>query len=183
VTPHHLVLTDAAVATLDPRFKMNPPLRSGRDREALIAGLRTGAIDCVATDHAPHSREEKEAPFEEAPMGVTGLETAFAALYTDLVLPGILSLDILVERMTAGGEPYGLRAPALQKDAPADLCMIDLDARWTVGEAGYESRSENCCFAGRGLQGRVLMTLAGGAVAYRERGFAIRLADDPVSAA
>ena len=179
VTPHHLVLTDEAATSLDSRFKMNPPLRAAADREALIAGLRSGAIDCVATDHAPHSREEKEAPFEEAPMGVTGLETAFAVLYTDLVLPGVLQLDLLVERMTAGGGPYGLRPPALEQGAPADLCLVDLDARWTVGEAGYESRSDNSCFAGRELQSRVLMTLAGGAVAYRERGFAVRLADDP----
>ena len=179
VTPHHLVLTDEAVTSLDPRFKMNPPLRSSSDREALIEGLRSGAIDCVATDHAPHSREEKEAPFEEAPMGVTGLETAFAVLYTDLVLPGILPLELLVERMTAGGWPYGLRPPTLEKGAPADLTLIDLDAAWTVGESGYESRSDNSCFAGRELQGRVLMTLAAGSVAYRERGFAIRLADDP----
>ncbi len=179
VTPHHLVLTDEAVTSLDSRFKMNPPLRSAADREALIAGLRSGAIDCVATDHAPHSREEKEAPFEEAPMGVTGLETAFAVLYTDLVQPGVLTLGLLVERLTAGGGPYGLGPPALEQGAPANLCLIDLDARWTVGEAGYESRSENSCFAGRVLQGRVLMTLAGGAVAYRERGFSIRLAADP----
>jgi dihydroorotase len=179
VTPHHLVLNDQAVRSLDPRFKMNPPLRSEGDREALIAGLRSGAIDCVATDHAPHSREEKEAPFEEAPMGVTGLETAFPSLYTDLVLPGVLGLDLLVERMTAGGGPFGLRAPTLARGAPADLCLVDLDGSWTVGEAGYESRSENSCFAGRKLRGRVLMTVARGAVAYRERGFAIRLADDP----
>jgi dihydroorotase len=179
VTPHHLVLTDEAVRPLDPRFKMNPPLRTERDREALIAGLRAGTIDCIATDHAPHSREEKEAPFEEAPMGVTGLETAFSVLYTDLVLPGVLDLELLVERMTAGGVPYGLRAPTLARGARADLCLVDLDGSWTVGEAGYESRSENSCFAGRDLRGRVLMTLARGAVAYRERGFAIRLADDP----
>ena len=179
VTPHHLVLTDEAARSLDPRFKMNPPLRSERDREALIAGLRSGAIDCVATDHAPHSREEKEAPFEAAPMGVTGLETAFAVLYTDLVLPGVVGLDLLVERMTAGGVPFGMWAPTLARDARADLCLVDLDASWTVGEAGYESRSENSCFAGRRLRGRVLMTVARGAVAYRERGFAVRLADDP----
>jgi dihydroorotase len=179
VTPHHLVLTDEAVRSLDPRFKMNPPLRAERDREALIAGLRSGAIDCVATDHAPHSREEKEAPFEEAPMGVIGLETAFPVLYTELVLPGVLGLDVVVERMTAGGGPYGLPAPTLSPGGRADLCLVDLDASWTVGGAGYESRSDNSCFAGRELRGRVLMTVARGAVAYRERGFAIRLADEP----
>ncbi len=88
VSPHHLCLTDELVRTLDPQFKMNPPLRSAEHREALIEGLRSGVLDCVATDHAPHSREEKEHPFELAPMGVTGLETAFASLYTELVLPG-----------------------------------------------------------------------------------------------
>src|SRR5690348_5633190 len=100
-TPHHLTLTDQAVLTLDSNFKMNPPLRSEDDRQALIEGLRSGVLDCVATDHAPHAREEKEEVFETAPMGVTGLETAFAALVTDLVLPGHLKLATLVERMTA----------------------------------------------------------------------------------
>jgi dihydroorotase len=178
VTPHHLTLTDEDVRSLDPRFKMNPPLRSERDRQALIEGLRSGTIDCVATDHAPHSREEKETPFEQAPMGVTGLETAFAALYTNLVLPGVIALPLLVERMTAGGIPYGLAPPALAPDARANFCLVDLDSTWTVGEAGYESRSENSCFAGRQVRGRVLMTMAAGAVAYRERAFSIRLAQD-----
>jgi dihydroorotase len=178
VTPHHLTLTDEDVRSLDPRFKMNAPLRSERDRQALIEGLRSGTIDCVATDHAPHSREEKETPFEQAPMGVTGLETAFAALYTNLVLPGVIALPLLVERMTAGGVPYGLAPPTLAPDARANFCLVDLDSTWTVGEAGYESRSENSCFAGRQVRGRVLMTVAAGAVAYRERAFSIRLAHD-----
>jgi dihydroorotase len=178
VTPHHLTLTDEAVRSLDARFKMNPPLRAARDRRALVDGLRSGVIDCIATDHAPHAREEKEVPFEQAPMGVTGLETAFAALYTDLVLPGVLELPLLVERLTAGGIPYGLAAPEIVPGAQANFCLIDLDAVWTVGEAGYESRSENSCFAGRELRGRVLMTVAAGGVAYRDRAFSIRLARD-----
>ncbi len=176
VTPHHLLLTDEAVRSLDPLFKMNPPLRSERDRQALLAGLRSGAIDCVATDHAPHASQEKEEPFERAPMGVTGLETAFSALYTELVQPGVLDLALLVERMSGGAGMYGLPAPSLAKGSPANLCLVDLEGQWTVGEASYESRSENSCFAGRELAGRVLVTLAGGAVAYRERTFAIRLA-------
>ena len=90
---------------------MNPPLRAEDDRQALIEALRSGTIDCIATDHAPHAREEKEQPFELAPMGVTGLETAFAALHTELVLPGVIDLGLLVERMTAGGEPFGLAVP------------------------------------------------------------------------
>jgi dihydroorotase len=152
---------------------MNPPLRTEDDRQALIAALRSGAVDCIATDHAPHAREEKEEPFEVAPMGVTGLETAFAALHTHLVLPGLLPLAVLVERMTSGTAPFGLGVPTLARDAPADIVLVDLDAEWEVGEAGYESRSANSAFAGQRLTGRVRLTVAAGAVAYRERSFAI----------
>jgi len=176
VTPHHLTLTDEVVRSLDPRYKMNPPLRSETDRAALIEGLRTGAIDCIASDHAPHSREEKEVPFEQAPMGVTGLETAFSILYSELVVPGVLGLELIVERLSAAAEIYRLPLPSLSKGTAANLCLVDLEASWTVGESGYESRSDNSCFAGRSLQGRVLMTVAAGSVAYRERSFAIRLA-------
>ena len=130
-------------------------------------------LDCVATDHAPHAREEKEQPFEVAPMGVTGLETAFASLHTRLVLPGLIDLPLLVERMTAGGIPFGIPAPSLEPGSPANVCLVDLGAEWEVGEAGYESRSANSAFAGYTLTGRVRMTVAAGAVAYRERSFAI----------
>ena len=173
VTPHHLCLTDEMVRSLDPNFKMNPPLRSGDDRQALIDGLRSGTVDCIATDHAPHAREEKEEPFELAPMGVTGLETAFASLHTELVVPGVLDLGLLVERMTAGGEPFGLALPSLATGAPANITLLDLNAEWQVGESGYESRSTNCAFGGRAMAGRVRMTIAAGTVAYRERSFAI----------
>ena len=172
-SPHHLLLTDNEVRTLDTNFKMNPPLRSETDRLSLVEALRSGTIDCVATDHAPHAREEKEHPFEQAPMGVTGLETAFAALHTGLVLPGVLELGLLVERMSAGGEPFGLPLPRIETGAPANLCLVDLDAEWEVGEPGYESRSANCAFAGQRLTGRVRMTVAAGTVAYRERTFAL----------
>ncbi|MBV9212829.1 MAG: dihydroorotase [Actinobacteria bacterium] len=172
-TPHHLCLTDECVRTLDANFKMNPPLRAAEDRQALVDALRSGVVDCVATDHAPHAREEKEQPFEIAPMGVTGLETAFAALHTRLVLPGLLDLGTLAERMSAGGAPFGIEPPTLAPGADADLCLVDLDAEWEVGEAGYESRSANCAFAGQRLTGVVRMTVAKGAVVYRERSFAI----------
>ena len=176
VCPHHLTLTDRAVLGLDTRVKMNPPLRAERDRRALIDGLRDGTIDCVATDHAPHARDEKEVPFEEAPFGTTGLETAFAALHTELVLPGVLPLALLVERMTAGAQVMGLPVPRIAPGDPANLALVDLRARWTVGEHGYESRSDNSCYAGRTLTGRVLLTVAAGAVAYRERAFALSAA-------
>jgi len=177
VSPHHLTLThDALRQALDTRLKMNPPLRAERDRQALIAALRDGTVDCIATDHAPHAREDKEVPFEEASMGTTGLETAFAALYTELVLPGVLPLALVVEKLSAGAAIVGLSLPAIAVGRPADVCLIDLEATWEVGEAGYESRAENCCFAGRTLHGRVLATLAAGAVVYRERAFALSAA-------
>ncbi|MFI4992140.1 MAG: dihydroorotase [Solirubrobacterales bacterium] len=173
VTPHHLLLSEEDVRGMDTRMKMNPPLGSQEDRKALIDGLREGTIDCVATDHAPHAREEKEVPFEQAPMGTTGLETAFAALYTGLVLPGVLELGLLVERMTAGAELFGLSTPRIAIHEQAYLTLVDLDAEWVAGEHGWESRSENCCFAGRRLKGRVLLTVAAGAVSYRERAFSV----------
>jgi dihydroorotase len=173
VTPHHLLLTEEEVRGMDTRMKMNPPLATEEDRKALVEGLRDGTIDCVATDHAPHAREEKEVPFEQAPMGTTGLETAFAALYTGLVLPGVLELELLVERMTAGAALFGLPTPRIACGEPANVTLLDLDAEWIAGEHGWESRSENCCFAGQLLKGRVLLTVAAGAVVYRERAFSV----------
>jgi len=166
-SPHHLTLTDEAVRSLDSRFKMNPPLRSEADRQVLIAGLRDGTIECVATDHAPHARHEKEVPFEEAPMGVTGLETAFPVLYTDLVLPGVLSLALVVERMTAGAALLDLPTPQIAVGQPANLVLLDLAAEWEVGARGYVSRSENSCFEGRTLRGVVRLTVAAGAIVHR----------------
>jgi dihydroorotase len=176
VTPHHLLLTHDDVRALDTRLKMNPPLRTAGDRAALIDALRAGVIDCVATDHAPHARDDKDVPFEQAAFGTTGLETAFATLHTELVLPGVMSLGLLVERMTAGAQVFDLPLPRLAVDEPANACLVDLGAEWQVGESGYESRSDNCAFAGRRVRGRVLLTLAAGAVAYRERSFALTAA-------
>jgi len=175
-SPHHLTLTDEAIRSLDSRFKMNPPLRSERDRLALVEGLRTGTIEMVATDHAPHARHEKEVPFEAAPMGTTGLETAFAVLHTELVAPGALTLATLVERMSAGAALLEMAPPRIEAGAPANLVLADLDAEWTVGEDGYASRSENCCFHGRPLRGRVLLTIAAGTVAHRSEQLARRAA-------
>jgi dihydroorotase len=172
-TPHHLLLGEEDVRGLDTATKVNPPLGNAEDRAALLEGLRSGVIDCIATDHAPHAREEKEVPFEQAPMGTTGLETAFAALYTELVLPGAIELPLLLERMTAGAALFGLEPARIAIGRTASLTLVDLDARYVAGEQGWESRSENCCFAGRSLQGRVLLTVAAGAVAYRERAFSV----------
>ena len=175
-TPHHLTLTDEAVRSLDARFKMNPPLRAEADRQALIDALRTGLIDCIATDHAPHSPEEKEVPFEQAAMGVTGLETAFAAIHTDLVLPGVLELATVIDRMSAGARAFGFALPGMAPGAQANLALLDLEAEWEPGVDGWESRSANSCFAGRKLTGRPLMTVVAGQVAYRQRSFAMGVA-------
>ena len=175
-TPHHLTLTDEAVRSLDSRFKMNPPLRSEADRRALIEAVRSGVVDTIATDHAPHTLEDKEVPFEEAAMGVTGLETAFAVLHTELVVPGVLDLATLVERLSAGATAFGFKAPSLAPDSEANVALIDLESEWEAGADGWESRSENSCFSGRKLQGRSLMTIVAGQVAFRQRSFAMGVA-------
>jgi dihydroorotase len=167
VTPHHLCLTDEAVRSLDSNVKMNPPLRGAADRAALVDGLRDGTIACVATDHAPHARHEKEVPFEAAPFGVTGLETAFAALYTSLVEPGVLPLETLLERMSAGpARVYGLEPPRIAVGAPANLVLLDTAATWRVEEAGFRSRSANSWLLGQTLKGQVRMTVAAGKVVH-----------------
>ena len=176
VSPHHLLLTDEYVRGLDSSFKVNPPLRSEQDRVALVDALRVGTIECIATDHAPHARDEKNVPFEQAPMGTTGLESSFAVLYTELVMPGVLTLETLLERLTAGARLFDLEVPSIEVGRPANVCLIDLEAQWRIGEPGYESRSANCCFAGREVNGRTLLTVAAGAVAYRERAFALSAA-------
>jgi dihydroorotase len=167
-SPHHLFLTDEACRTLDTHCKMNPPLRTETDRQALIAAVLDGTIDCIATDHAPHSRDEKALPFEEAPFGSTGLETAFAATYTELVLKHGLELSRLVELLGAGAELIDLEPPKLIAGEPADLCLADLNRRWIVGEDGYVSKSANSAFGGIELQGKVVLTLSHGAVAHRD---------------
>jgi dihydroorotase len=167
VTPHHLVLTDEAVRTLDANLKMNPPLRAAADRAALVEGLRDGTISAVATDHAPHARHEKEVPWEAAPFGVTGLETAFPVLYTHLVEPGLVPLETLLERMSAGpARIFGLDEPAIALGATANLVLIDPEAEWTVDERGFRSLSANSWLLGQRLRSRILMTVAAGRVAF-----------------
>ncbi|HLB19331.1 MAG TPA: dihydroorotase, partial [Gaiellaceae bacterium] len=144
VTPHHLCLTDEAIRSLDPNLKMNPPLRSESDRTALIEGLKDGTIAAIATDHAPHARHEKDVPFEAAPFGVTGLETSFAALYTQLVEPGLIPLDVLLERMSAGpARAYGLDEPRIAVGSAANLVLLDLNASYRITEETFRSRSVN----------------------------------------
>jgi len=166
-TPHHLLLTDDAVRSLDPNTKMNPPLRAEQDRAALLEAVRDGTIEAIATDHAPHAAHEKDVPFEAAPFGVTGLETAFASLYTHLVEPGLLPLETLLERLSAGpARIFGLDRPRVAAGAPANLVLLDLEREWTVGEQPFRSRSGNSWLLGSTLKGAVRMTLAGGGVVH-----------------
>jgi dihydroorotase len=167
-SPHHLLLTEDELAELDPDRKMNPPLAASSDRDALVEGLRHGTLDCVATDHAPHTPSAKDVPFEEAPNGVIGLEVAFPALMEGLVAAGRISLDTLLTRMTEGpARAFGLPVPRIAVGAPAELALWDLDERWTVGIGDLRSKSRNCAFLGRTVQGRCLLTVARGAVAHR----------------
>jgi dihydroorotase len=167
VTPHHLCLTHEAVRTLDPNMKMNPPLRADEDRAALLDALRDGTISAVATDHAPHSPEEKDVPFESAPFGVIGLETAFSSLYTNLVGPGLLTLETLLERMSAGPAAiFGLERPRVAVGATANLTLLDLAASWRVRQERLRSRSHNSWLLGRRLHGKVTLTIAAGRVVH-----------------
>jgi dihydroorotase len=167
VTPHHLCLTDEAVRSLDPNLKMNPPVRSPSDRTALVEGLKDGTITAIATDHAPHARHEKEVPFEAAPFGVTGLETAFAALYTNLVEPGLLPLETLLERMSSGpARIYGLDEPRIAVGSVANLVLLDLKASYRITEDLFKSRSVNSWLLGQTVHGKVRATIAAGRLAY-----------------
>ena len=169
VTPHHLTMTDEAVTSLDSNLKMNPPLREEDDRRALVQALKSGLVDCVATDHAPHAPMSKDVPFEEAAFGTTGLETAFAVLHTELVKKRALDLATLVTRMSqAPAAIVGCEPPAIRPGAVADLCVVDPRATWTVTVEGFRSRSANSAFLGRRLTGRVKLTLAAGRLAWED---------------
>lgn len=166
VTPHHLVFSDENLLTYDTNFKVNPPLRSPEDREALVAGLADGTIDVVATDHAPHAVEEKEAEFDLAPVGTIGLETALGAVLTHLVHPGRLSLTRAIEAMSTTparivGAPD--QGGPLEPGRPANLVVFDPDAEAVI-EPPFGSKSRNSAFLGRTLRGRVVHTLYRGAM-------------------
>lgn len=169
VTPHHLTFTDAELAAYDPNFKVNPPLRTAADVEAVRAGLADGTIDAIATDHAPHSAEEKEAEFEIAPPGMIGLETALAVVITELVDGGVLSLTEAITRMsTHPARILGIQGGSITPGAPANLVVFDPTAEWKVDPALMASRSRNTPWAGRTLKGRVLHTIFQGRLVVRD---------------
>jgi len=161
-TPHHLALTDERCASYDPVFKVNPPLRTADDVAAVRAGLADGTIDCIATDHAPHAPETKEQPFDEAPPGMLGLETALAVALTHLDLPMPEVLALLSWRPAAILGVDGTHGGPIAEGRPANLCVIDPAATWTVEPERLASRSRNTPYAGMTLTGRVRHTLVGG---------------------
>lgn len=169
VAPHHLLLTDADITQDDPMLKMNPPLRSPRDRAALLASLLDGTIDMIATDHAPHTAEQKQGSMATAAFGITGLETAFALLYTQLVQPRILTLGQLVKLMsTRPAQLFGLNAGELKVGAPADLALFDLTHPYTIDAQQMVSKGRNSPFIGWRVVGATCLTVVAGNVVYRK---------------
>jgi dihydroorotase len=167
VTPHHLVLTDVACEEYDTHAKMNPPLRETMDIEALQGALKEGVIDCIASDHAPHAYDEKEAAFDDAPFGIVGLETAFAVAHTDLVGGGLFTLLDLIRRMsTEPARVFHLPGGTLAPGAVADIVVLDPTAKWTVDPTTFHSKSRNTPFTGRALTGRALLTIVAGAIVH-----------------
>lgn len=167
VTPQHFSLTEQAVLERGALAKVNPPLRGEADRYALIQGLKDGAIDFIATDHAPHSREEKAKELNQAPSGMIGLETALSLGITNLVRKGHLTMLQLLEKMTVNpARFYHLNCGTLKEGAPADLVIFDEREKWTVTEDGFHSKSCNSPFTGMELYGKVCCTVCGGYVVY-----------------
>lgn len=167
--PHYFLLTDELLAKRDADYRMNPPLRTINDVRAIIDGIKDGTIDCIITDHAPHTAEEK-ADFEKAPNGVVGLETSFAAALTGLYHSGEISLGKIVELMCVSPRKIlGLDIPAIQDGKTADLIIADIDKKWTVDPDNLHSKSHNTVFKGMTLTGKVLVTISKGKIRYDER--------------
>lgn len=166
-TPHHFTLTHEAVQGYRTEAKVNPPLRTAEDREAVRAGVGDGTLDCIATDHAPHHYDEKEQAFEDAPFGLVGLETALGLGITELVGGGVIDLATLIDRMsTAPARAFDLPAGTLGEGAAGDVVVFDPEEEWEVDPSRFVSRSRNTPFAGRKLKGRVRMTVVGGRVVW-----------------
>ena len=168
-TPHHFSLTEDAVSLYGSNAKMNPPLRTEEDRQAIIAGLKDGTIDVIATDHAPHAKDEKDRPFTQAPSGIIGLETSFSLGIMNLVEPGHLSLLKLISKMsTEPARLYALDAGTIREEGPADIVLFDTEKTWAY--LAPQSKSTNSPWLGKSLKGKVLMTICEGNVAFEEPG-------------
>lgn len=162
VTPHHLYFTDAALASYDTNLKVAPPLRTEQDRKALIKGLEDGSIDCIATDHAPHTIEEKEAPFDWAPSGMIGLESSFGAVWKVLSMVSFSLMEVLQKLTTNPRNILGFHSDLFQKGTPAELAILDSELEWTFTRDHIYSKSRNTPFVGEVLKGRVLCVISKG---------------------
>lgn len=168
-TPHHLTMTDALVDPADSSTKVNPPLRTAKDVNAVVAGLCDGTIDMIATDHSPHAAEEKDREYIYAPSGFPGLETAIGVLMTDLVHTGKLPLETLIERMTyAPARVFQLNAGTLREGGPADVTVIDPNLVWTVDEKKFYTRGSHSPFVGRELTGKAILTVVDGQIVMKD---------------
>jgi len=168
-TPHHIALTDSALAGYDTHFKMNPPLRTEEDRRSIIEGLRDGTLDCLATDHAPHTNYEKDKEFDHAPFGILGLETAFPVCHQVLVKENRFTLRRLVELMTIKpAQVLKLPAGTLSPDATADIVLFDPAEEWTYDSLKGFSKSSNSPWHGQKMLGRVRTTIVAGKVVYQD---------------
>ncbi len=166
-SPHHLVLTDEAVEGYRTEAKMNPPLRTAEDVEAVRAGLADGSLDHIATDHAPHHYDEKEAPFAEAPNGIVGLETAVGIILTRVVDEGVIDLPTMIERMSCHpAKTFNLPGGTLAPGGVADVSVLDLSAEWTVDASNFASKSRNTPFDGWALKGGPAYTIVGGRIVW-----------------
>ncbi|WP_194709704.1 dihydroorotase [Radiobacillus deserti] len=169
VTPHHLLLTEKAIHADDGNFKMNPPLRSEEDRKALLDGLLDGTIDFIATDHAPHTEEEKAQGLRKAPFGIVGLETAFSLLYTHLVLTEQVTLPQLIDWMTIKpAEVFGLSYGRMEQGEVADIVLLNLDKKYSIDKQSFLSKGKNTPFHGWDVVGRPILTIFEGNIVYEE---------------
>lgn len=169
VSPHHLTMTEEDVANYDTNYKMNPPLGTEKDRQSLLHALADGTIDCIATDHAPHSQTEKDRVFNEAPFGIIGMETAFPVVYTELVEKKVLTLPQLIEKMTiAPARIMKLAKGTLSIGADADVTILDTEWKGVLEESILQSRSRNCPYIGWKVKGRVVTTIVGGEIILQD---------------
>lgn len=169
--PHHFTLCDQEITEEDSNYKMNPPLRSGRDRKAIIEGLRTGVIDCISTDHAPHSAEEKAQGFLKAPFGIVGLETSASLTYTELVEKGVLNIQQMVQKMSTNpAKVLGIddKKGYIEVGKTADITIFDPECEYVIDPGEFASKGKNTPFGGRKVRGRVRTTIVNGQVVYRD---------------
>ncbi|EJP31959.1 dihydro-orotase-like protein [Selenomonas sp. FOBRC9] len=169
VTPHHLTMTDECVNPVDSSTKVNPPLRTQKDVDAMVAGLADGTIDMIVTDHSPHEREDKDREYVYAPSGFPGLETALGVVLTDLVHTGKMDMETVIERMSyAPARVFRLNAGTLNEGAPADVVVIDPQRLWTVEAEKFYTRGSHSPFVGRKLKGKAVLTVVGGEIVMKD---------------